>query len=75
MMKKTPYKHITLTGAILGVTGDPIAGTLKGDRYYPVAFFSVVYKIYVSESHPFKAKNEKCPAGQVSSSPSLSMTI
>lgn len=74
-MGKKPYKHITLTGAILGVTGDTTGETLKGDRYYPVAFFSVVCEIYVSESHPFKAKNEKCPVGQVSPSPSLSMTI
>lgn len=40
MMKKT-YKHIILTGAILEVTGDTIAETLKGGRYYPVAFFTI----------------------------------
>ena len=39
-MKKT-YKHIILTGAILEVAGDTIAETLKGGRYYPVAFFTV----------------------------------
>lgn len=38
--EKNLYEHIILTGPILEVAGDTIAETLKGGRYYPVAFFT-----------------------------------
>lgn len=59
--KKTTYKHITLTGTIPGVTGDPIAGTLKGDRYYPVAFFLCSLRNLCQWVTSFQSKEWKVP--------------